>query len=275
MSPAVFRTAVVLVVAAGVTACSIGETRYEKITLPVRVQKETRTCDSPFVAPDLSTLKKCGSGKSHCFPASKTSFPKEEFDACEGGDDEICLPDQLLSAGGKKPKECKFLTGDPGACVPISIKQVGENKDMLKQDACEPDERCAPCVDPRNGSDTHLCEEQGVHEKECVGGPGEEGSVEPCCHGAGLCLKQEMVPEDQRGDMSREVCSEGKLCAPAAMAEGNPVKCDVLGFSGVCLDVCFAQMLKGTAQVTRAGCGPTEICLPCVIGKGQGMPGCE
>jgi hypothetical protein len=267
------RAAVVMVVAAGVAACSIGETRYEKITLPVRVKKETRTCDSPFVKVDVATLKSCGSGgKFHCFPAAKTSFPKDQFDACS--DDDICLPDDLLLAGGATPKSCKFLTGDAGICMSTAIKQVAENKDMLKQDVCEAEERCLPCIDPRDGSNTHLCEPQGVHEQECVGGPGEEGNVEECCHGMGVCLKSETIPEESRGDMNREVCSEGKLCAPASLADKNPTRCDVLGVSGVCLDVCFAQMLRGTTQVTRAGCGPTELGMPCFL-AGSRAPGCE
>jgi hypothetical protein len=264
---------IVAMVAAAVAACSIGETNYEKMTLPVRVKKESITCDSPFVTPDVTKRKTCGAGKSHCFSPKNIAFPKQELEACEG--DDSCVPDSMLLAGGKAPKSCKFLTGDPGACMSTALKQVAENAAVLKQDVCESDERCLPCIDPRDGSDTHLCEPQGVHEKECVGGVGEEGNVEECCHGMGLCLKQEMVPEESRGDMSREVCSEGKLCAPAAMADKNPTKCDVLGASGVCLDLCFAAMLKGAKPVMGGGCGPTEICMPCILASGRGMPGCD
>jgi hypothetical protein len=34
-------------------------------------------------------------------------------------------------------------------------------------------------------------------------------------------------------------------------------------------------MLKGVQRPARGECAPTEICLPCVIGKSQGMPGCD
>lgn len=266
-----------LVVGAGgiaVAACSVGETSYEKITLPVREVKETRTCDSKFVVADLSQAKPCGDdGKSHCWPWAKTSIPKEELEPCEG--DEICIPDKILLAGGKKAEACKFGGDEPGACVPMAFKQVRENAGALSSEGCEDDERCAPCIHPIDKTNTGVCDEAGVHEQDCVGGAGEAGRVETCCYGLGVCLDEAAVPEDSREDMSREVCSEGRLCAPAAMADGEPRRCEVLGgFDGVCLPLCFAAMLRGAKPVLGGGCGPTEICLPCAIGKGQGMPGC-
>lgn len=268
------RALVTVLGAAAITACSIGETNYEKITLPVREAKETRTCDSKFVVADLAKLKPCGTdGKSHCYPWSKTSFAKDDLDACS--DTELCMPDKYLTAGGNKAHECKFGGSDPGACVPLALKQVRENAAMMQRDSCDEDEKCAPCIHPVDKTNTGACDPVGVHEEDCVGGPGDEGNVETCCHGSGVCLDQAAVPDDSREDMSREVCSEGRLCAPAAMADGKPTKCDVLGVEGVCLDVCFAAMLKGAQKTMRGGCGPTELCLPCVIGKGQGMPGCD
>ena len=82
------------------------------------------------------------------------------------------------------------------------------------------------------------------------------------------------VPEDKREDLSRDTCMAGKLCAPAAMVSGNPDHCKVLGVPGVCLDVCFARMLSPAVSVVKGQCRPTEVCMPCLIGKGQGMPGC-
>jgi hypothetical protein len=40
-----------------VAGCRIGETTVEHITLPLLEVVEKRTCDSPFVAVDLSKLK--------------------------------------------------------------------------------------------------------------------------------------------------------------------------------------------------------------------------
>ncbi|MBX3209007.1 MAG: hypothetical protein KF764_28500 [Labilithrix sp.] len=266
------RSVVVVAVAALGVACSIGEATTETVTLPVRARKETRTCESPFVKPDLSTLESCGDGKGHCFDGARTGIPAQNLTACSGAD--VCLPDALLTAGGGKLKACTFFLGNkPGACLSLLVKDIEANKDMLKQDVCEPDERCAPCVDPTNGKDTQLCGDIGVYEAPCSGG--EAARAPTCCHGFGVCMNEEAAPEDSRGDLSRETCGEKQLCAPAAMVEGTPVKCDVLGVAGVCLDTCFAGMLKPTTPVMRGGCGPTEVCLPCVVGKSQGMPGCD
>jgi hypothetical protein len=264
-----------LAIGIAITACSIGETNYETIKLPIREAKETRTCDSKFVVSDLAKAKACGKdGKSHCYPWSKTSVPKEELEACDDPD-EVCMPDKLLLAGGEKPKECTFGTGDKGACVPLAFKQVAQNAAALQKDVCDEDERCAPCIHPIEKTDTGVCAEAGVHEQDCVGGPGVEGDVEACCAGLGVCLDEGAVPADSREDMNRFNCSQGRLCAPAAMADGKGKKCEtVAGFDGVCLPRCFAPMLRGMEGLTD-DCGAFEICLPCLIGAGQGMPGCE
>lgn len=254
-------------------ACSVGETTYATITLPVRAKKETRTCESPHVKADLGSLKACGDGKGHCYNNAKVPIAASQLPACEG--DEVCVPDKVLSANGTKLKACTFfMEQKPGACVSLLLKDIKAHENELQKDVCDDNERCAPCINPLDGTDTHVCDETGVHEKDCVGGV-DGSSAESCCHGAGVCSKLDAIPEDQRENMQRDACPSQKVCAPAAMVDGAPVKCDVLGVPGVCLDVCFASMLRGTKQVMRGGCGITEICLPCAIGKGQGMPGCE
>jgi hypothetical protein len=88
-------------------------------------------------------------------------------------------------------------------------------------------------------------------------------------------MNREAAPADSRDDLARDTCPETKLCAPRAMVEGTPVKCSVTGVSGVCLDLCFATMLGPVGKAMRGGCGPTEVCLPCAVGKSRGMPGCD
>jgi hypothetical protein len=256
-----------------ITACSIGETNYETITLETREAKETRTCDSKFVVADLSKLKACGTdGKSHCYPWAKMATPKEELPACDDPS-EVCMPDKLLLAGGKKADSCKF-GGEPGACLPLAFKQVEANKNALQQDACADDERCAPCVHPVEKTDTGICGEVGVHEQDCVGGPGQKGDVEECCAGLGVCLDESAIPEDNREDLPKFNCSKGRICAPAAMANEKAKKCETIGgFDGACLPRCFAPMLRGTEGLSD-DCGPFEVCLPCALG-GSLMPGCE
>jgi hypothetical protein len=257
-----------------ITACSIGETNYETITLQARELRETRTCESKFVVPDLSTLRACGTdGKSHCYPWAKTSVAKEELDECDDPA-EICMPDKLLLAGGKAPKECTFGGSDKGACLPLAFKQIAKNAAALSKDVCEDDEKCVPCIHPIEKVDTGVCHESGVHEADCVGGLGEQGDVESCCAGLGVCVALSSVPEESRADATSMGCSGGTICAPAAMANEKPKRCETFGgFDGLCLPKCFAPMLQGAD--TSDDCNVFEVCLPCFIAEGQGMPGCE
>ena len=263
------RALVALVVSFVVSACAIAEDQYESVVQPLQKVDPTITCSTPFAKPDLGSLKPCGEGKGHCFDKTKT--PITNLPECEGG--ELCVPDKLLESNGGKLKACNFYIGDkPGACMSTLVKDIAAHANDLRPDVCDPDERCAPCIDPRDGKNTKLCEPIGVHEGACTGGVATRAPS--CCHGAGLCMNESGVPEDKREDLSRDTCMAGKLCAPAAMVSGDPIHCKVLGVPGVCLDVCFARMLSPAATVARGQCKPTEVCLPCLIGKGQDMPGC-
>jgi hypothetical protein len=251
-------------------ACRVGEATHETITYPVRSAPETRTCSSPFTAPDVSTLKPCGEGRGHCYAGDKTWIAG--FPACEGKD--ACVPDKVLAANGTKLKACKFFLDDkPGACVSTLIPDIAAHVNELRPDVCDAaTERCAPCISPIDGSNTHLCEEAGVHTEACIGGAGAKQAS--CCHGSGVCMNPDGVPEDQRDSLSHETCKDGKLCAPAALVDGNPTKCNAFGDDGVCVDVCFAAQLAPAGPVMRSVCRVTEVCVPCIVGAGQGMPGC-
>ena len=180
----------------------------------------------------------------------------------------------ILAAGGGKLRACTFfIGGKPGVCMSTLVDDIAKHASELQQDSCKSDERCAPCVNPLDGKDTGLCGGVGVYEGDCTAGASEAPAR--CCHGAGVCMTPDGIPEDSRGDMKADSCVGGRLCAPASLVGGAPVKCDALGLSGVCLDVCFAAELRGTAPVTRSSCGPTEVCLPCAIGGPRGMPGCN
>jgi hypothetical protein len=265
------RLVVVAGCALGVVACSVGETRYETVVNPVRKVSTIKTCTGPFAKPDLGSLTPCGDGHGHCYAGSKTLLP--ELLACTGGSGDTCIPDKVLEANGAKLKACTFLNGKPGACLSMMVKQIAEHKNDLQQDVCEEDERCTPCINPLNGVDTKLCEGVGVYAEACKGGAGAKEAT--CCHGQGVCMTREGVPEDSREDMLQDTCKGDNVCAPAAMVDGNPETCSVLGADGVCIDLCFAKMLGPAATVIRAGCGATSVCLPCVVGKSRGMPGCD
>ena len=266
------RVFVVAIACAVVTAaCSVGETTFLTVEEPVRTVSQIKTCSGAFAQPDLSTLKACGDGKGHCYDGAKTQL--SNLPACDGSSDS-CIPDKVLTANGSKLKSCTFFVGNkPGVCMSTMIADIKAHVNELQKDVCDDDERCAPCVDPRDGSDTHICDPTGVYQDACKGGPGAQ--LQQCCHHQGVCISPDAAPADQRDSLMPDVCKNGKMCAPASLVDGTPKYCSVFGDQGVCIDVCFAKMLGGAAQkVLRNECGPTESCLPCLIGKGQGVPGC-
>ncbi len=250
-------------------ACRIGEAEHETITYAARQAAETRSCSSAFVAPDLATLEPCGDGRGHCWPKEKTPIPN--LPACEG--DDVCVPDAVLTANGGKLKACTFLDGKPGACTSLLVQAIAAHATQLQPDVCDAaTERCAPCVNPIDETDTHLCEAMGVHADACTSGEGARQAS--CCHGSGVCIDPDAAPEDQRGDLRRDICPATRVCAPAALVDGNPTRCHAFGDKGVCVDVCFAAQLAPATPVMRSVCGPTEVCVPCVLGASRGMPGC-
>lgn len=271
-------TATALAVAS--VACTVGETRYEKLYLPVRdepTEGPAVCATDDWVQPDLTRLTVCGQGKGHCYGAKKSAlgggFAK---DTCKA-DGEVCYPDAVLAAGGKKLKKCAAIIGNGGGCIVLDLvpEMRERGKGLLKQDACDDGEVCAPCINPEaDNASTTFCEPQGVHDRDCRGGPATE-ATEVCCHGMGSCLSRDGVPADARDDLTGQECSENKLCAPAAMVSNKPVKCEVAGFDGVCMDTCFAEVLQGAEGLLRASCQVTERCIPCAVAAGRGMPGCE
>jgi hypothetical protein len=257
-------------------ACTIGSPTYvHESTAASSLDKGSaaQKCDSDFVKVDLSTLTACGdgNGKAHCYDASKVAMGG--LSSCADG--KVCVPDKILEAAGGKLQSCTFyIYGTPGVCMSTAVPDVNSHKDILHQEACDPDERCIPCINPQNNEDTHTCDPQGVHGAACTAGDAQKEAA-PCCHGAGSCMLSSAAPDGARGELSQDACPRDQLCAPASLVNGMPKKCSALGVDGVCLDLCFAAMLKGASGVIRGDCGSTEMCLPCAIGKSQGMPGCE
>jgi hypothetical protein len=250
------------------------------------------TCTAPFAKPDLSTLASCGGGAGHCYPKEKTPNA-DMFGACPTSGD-VCVGDEILSAGGGKLKSCTVsILSAPGACVTLSLmpdknKQVGG---LLKQDGCDGGQLCVPCTDPTTNTSTQLCDPIGVRSAACSDGSGTTTPSTPppppppppqdCCTTGGtsngVCLPPTAVPADARSNLPADTCTGGNLCVPKSFASGNPVTCNS-GFlgAGVCMDRCFNQMLSMVGQfglVSGDGCGPTELCAPCAM-VGSSAPGC-
>jgi hypothetical protein len=249
------------------------------------------TCKTDdFIKPDLSKLKACADGKGHCYDKTKTAM-SSMLVACDNAA-EVCVPDEMLEAGGAPLKSCKSIIGD-GACVTIDVipRIKEEGGSALSQDTCDADQKCIPCVDPRNGNaPSGFCEPTGVHENACSAGApsatgGDGGAKLPgCCttngKSNGVCLPETAIPEKMKDQTIDDTCTTGNKCVPAALVDFKPVKCNggmILG-KGICVDKCFNNMMAIGDTVGVLGqdvCSETEVCIPCRFLKGTGAPGCE
>lgn len=248
-------------------------------------------CDGPFAKVDVTKLTACEGGKGHCYAKEKVGEFAVQLIACADST-QVCVPDEVLEAGGGKLKTCTSIVG-PGACFTASLVPEIEKRGggALKRDVCDADQLCMPCADPtNNNAPTPFCQPIGVYEKACASGGSSTPAPPapppvPCCTtkgvSNGICVVETAVPEDQRSKVKQDVCPAANKCVPRAFVENKPVKCQsgLLG-AGVCMDKCFDDMM-GTASdiglLSSAGCGATEVCVPCSFASssGQKVPGCD
>lgn len=250
------------------------------------------TCTGDFAKVDVSTLTACGGGKGHCYDKSKTPLGPQLV-ACPDAT-KVCVPDEILKAGGGVLTSCKSVIG-PGGCVSASLMPEVEKQGggALTADVCTGGMLCLPCNDPRaGGGPTPFCKPIGVFGKECSGGTapaGDGGTPAPapsafpaCCTTAGtsngICLPESAIPPDQRADAPALTCAAGNKCVPRAFVEGKQVACSSLLGAGVCMDKCFDEMMSlagGIGILSKDKCGTTELCIPCALVSGKGVPGCK
>ena len=247
------------------------------------------TCTAgTFAKPDLSTLTACGDGKGHCFDKTKTPLA-DTLVACADAS-MVCVPDDILTAGGATPKSCTSIIG-PGGCVTASLfpEIVKQGGSSLKPDVCTGGQVCVPCKDPTHGNaPTPFCQPIGVRTASCATSSSASGAdaapppaAPACCttngKSNGVCLPENVVPASQRDQTKQDTCTAGNKCLPAAFVSGNPVKCSTTSGAGVCMDGCFNDMMKFAGDIgllSHTGCGTTELCIPCSDLSGQGVPGC-
>jgi hypothetical protein len=250
-------------------------------------------CAGKVTKPDLGKLTACGGGKGHCYDKAKTPAP-ESFTACPNPA-EVCVPDEILQAGGSPLKSCKSIVG-PGGCINLMLLAVPdaekESAKALTKDVCSEGLVCAPCTDPRSGGATPFCQPIGVFAEACTvsaggadGGAGAPAAAasQTCCttkgKSNGVCITDAVMSADQKADAPQDTCTGATKCVPAAFVQGKPVTCaaGLLG-TGVCMDKCFNAMmsLAGSIGILRSdGCGDTEVCVPCALVKGKGVPTCD
>ena len=237
---------------------------------------------------DPTTLPECAPacGGAHCVPGDKVPASSQgSFATCTGG---YCLPDALIISGGAKPPACNSLNNSAGVCLSICVPLVAANKDLLPTASCGADERCAPCINPNDGTNTGACDIGVQNNASCdadagaaaadsgpapdltcphVGAPVLDPSMLPACGGAGSaahCLPASNTPMDLQSKLA--ACTGG-FCVPDKLIESGgrfiPATCTSLGGNE---GRCESKVLPAVASQTnlpQATCDQTELCVPC------------
>jgi hypothetical protein len=225
---------------------------------------------------DPASLPACSDvGGAHCVDAKLVPpGAASQLATCPTG---LCAPDTFIASGGQLiPPTCRSFDDAEGRCLHLALPKIAAQRDRLPRSTCAAYERCVPCYDPLEGSETGAC------KLSCNPGPKEPKKVlAACCSGRGRCIPDSSVPSAQRGTLTAHECASPNLCAPTEMlgsvtpqacAAPNPI---TGGYTGVCLSECLDFGLLGLALL-RGSCDATHVCVPCKdpLGAATGAPGC-
>ncbi len=246
-------------------------------------------CSNQVAPPmDPDTLPACCEamqGDAHCVPTDLVP-PElaERLDTCAGGG--YCVPDKAIEAGGVYvPAACTSLNGEDGVCMSVCLPEVAQYAQLLPQDICDADERCAPCISPLDGQPTGACElgltcseepdappvDDGDDPTTCVheGAPVIDPQTLPACgeHGDAHCLDAQLVPAEMRSQLGP--CAEPtQLCVPDLfLVTGGdflaPTCRSLADAEGRCLSRALPQVKEQEALLPQSSCAPSERCVPC------------
>jgi hypothetical protein len=200
------------------------------------------TCPGAGPPLDVSGFAPCLDG-GRCVP--EAVIPEKERTRLAACDTGLCVPEKILAAAGNYlPKTCASLAGAEGRCTSIVFPDLNAQKDVLPLDVCDKNERCAPCFDPTNGTETGACS-----SVSCDAPKKPKVVFKDCCiqkgKPRGKCIPTSSIPEADRDGLDVKECgSEDLRCAPIEQVnEETPPKCVgemlFLGdYEGVCISDC-------------------------------------
>jgi hypothetical protein len=247
-------------------------------------------CAGPLGAPrDPSTLTACCTdsvGGAHCLPDDVIPSQLKGFlSECPNGAG-ACVPDPFIETGGVyTPKSCMSLEGAAGVCLSGCIPQVAQYLTLLPQDVCADDERCAPCTNPLDNTNTGACQISFSCDGGGGGGPSGGGGgpgpatcphqgppvIDPStltsCGADAHCLPDALVPPAMASKLA--ACPDNtSMCVPDVFiaAGGNyiPATChSVAGAEGRCLSKVLPDVQAKATLLPQDTCGANELCAPC------------
>jgi hypothetical protein len=239
----------------------------------------------PTTLPDC-----CKEAPAHCVPKDNVDPSlRKQFAECSGG---YCEPDDIIKDPKFIPQECKSLNDAPGACVSLCVPQVQQYLSILPQGSCKPNERCAPCINPLDNTNTGACDVGKQKPASSCGepdaGPQAEGggpscpytgpplidpNIFPACTpacGGSHCVPSSLVPAKEQAQLTKCTGKDGQagFCAPDSLSatggNGIPPACtSVAGAEGRCLSTCIPLVASKANLLPKAGCGENERCAPC------------
>jgi len=231
----------------------------------------------PVIEP--TSFPACQCGDSHCVPDSVVpSSMASKLATCSGDPKGKCVPDSLIASGGDFiPATCKSIADVEGRCLSTCLPDVASQAAMLPQSTCGANEKCVPCYNPLDLTDTGAC------KLSCDPGPTEAPKPLPkCCSTHGTCVPKAAVPASSASALQKDKCpSDEFLCAPDSFLDKSwtHVDCEasllLLGAAGP--GVCMPDCIKGMSfMLTKGSCASGQKCAPCkdpLTGKSTGA--CE
>jgi hypothetical protein len=195
-----------------------------------------------------------------CVDAALVGGQASKLKKCTKG---VCAPKQAVERGGNYvPPTCRSTANAEGRCMNIAIPMIGAQKDLLPQEKCDADERCAPCFDPRDATDTGAC-----HSASCDAPKEAPKAFTQCCGGRARCVPPSAVPASAQSMLAADTCSgDTPLCAPVELVQlpnVTPKSCTAaFGLvTGICVSVC-AISIPG-ASLVQGDCAAGDMCAPC------------
>jgi hypothetical protein len=220
---------------------------------------------------------------AHCVPAGLVpAADQSKLAPCPGG---FCTPDSFIaSEGNSVPKTCKSVAGAEGRCLSTCLPAIqGGEAQLLPQDVCASNERCAPCFNPvaddptaPTGACSLACDKpaQPPTLLACpyTGPPIVDPSVFPAC--APACAGAHCVPASlvSAAVQSQLAACPGGFCAPdsitSSAGKGVPASCDPFpgsGAAGRCLSGCLPAVQTEAAggTIVQSSCSSGDFCVPC------------
>jgi hypothetical protein len=243
-----------------------------------------KPCKIANAATTPTGVTACDGTTAHCIPEASlpstfSSTLKGDLGKCP--DDPAapgtiyCTPDDYIKTQGVfTVKTCRSLLDAEGRCTSTCMPQVNVQLTALPQTGCGPDELCAPCYNPIDGTDTHAC------TAGCGDSIKEASKTFQKCGGAnkdqGVCVPQKLVTDPVQLKSLKAVddptgcsvgCASGTTSACSGSDSDGPYLCAPLAKARdqsyqfpVCTPSSLAALLaQPNSKGQRGGCVPVYL----------------